>query len=40
MRLDITALEPPDEAERAVYVSPDYVLPEILARVSARLTGR
>jgi len=37
MRLDISLLEPPQEAERAVYVSPDYVLPEVLARVSARL---
>jgi len=33
-------LEPPEDAERAVYVSPDYVLPEVLARVSARLTGQ
>jgi predicted kinase len=40
MRLDISLLEPPEEAERAIYVSPDYVLPEVLARVSARLTGR
>ena len=39
MRVDISVLEPPEEAERAVYVSPDYVLPEVLARVSARLTG-
>ena len=39
MRLDIAPLEPPGDAERAVYVSPDYVLPEVLARVSARLTG-
>lgn len=39
MRLDTSLLEPPDEAERAIYVSPDYVLPEVLARVSARLTG-
>jgi predicted kinase len=39
MRLDISLLEPPEDAERAVYVSPDYVLPEVLARVSARLTG-
>ena len=39
MRLDITLLEPPEEAERAIYVSPDYVLPEVLARISARLTG-
>jgi predicted kinase len=40
MRLDITLLEPPEEAERAIYVSPDYVLPEVLAKVTARLTGR
>ena len=40
MRLDVSLLEPPQDAERAIYVSPDYVLPEILARVSARLTGR
>ena len=37
MRLDTSLLEPPEEAERALYVSPDYVLPEVLARVSARL---
>jgi predicted kinase len=40
MRLDISVLEPPQDAERAIYVSPDYVLPDVLARVSARLTGR
>jgi hypothetical protein len=40
MRLDISLLEPPHEAERAIYVSPDYVLPEVLARISARLAGR
>jgi predicted kinase len=40
MRLDTSLLEPPGEAEQAIYVSPDYVLPEVLARVSARLTGR
>ena len=39
IRLDISRLEPPEEAERAIYVSPDYVLAEILARVSARLPG-
>ena len=39
MRLDISLLQPPEEAERAIYVSPDYVLPEVLASVSARLTG-
>jgi hypothetical protein len=38
MRLDISVLEPPEDAERAVYVSPDYVLPEVLARVRDRLT--
>ena len=38
MRLDISVLEPPGDDERAIYVSPDYVLPEVLARVSARLT--
>ena len=37
MRLDFSLLQPPEDAERAVYVSPDYVLPEVLARVSARL---
>jgi predicted kinase len=37
MRLDITLLEPPEQAERAIYVSPGYVLAEVLARVSARL---
>jgi len=40
MRRDLSLLEPPEDAERAVYVSPDYVLPEVLARVIARLTGR
>ena len=40
MRLDVSLLEPPQDAERAIYVSPDDVLPEILARVNARLTGR
>ena len=40
MRLDISVLEPPQDAERAIYVSPDYVLADVLARVSARLTGR
>jgi predicted kinase len=40
MRLDISLLEPPEDAERAVYVRPDYVLPEVLAEVSARLKGR
>src|SRR6266702_3210448 len=39
MRLDISLLEPPQDAERAIYVGPDYVLPEVLARVSARLSG-
>ena len=40
MRLDVSLLEPPQDAERAIYVSPDDVLPEILARVNARVTGR
>jgi hypothetical protein len=40
MRLDISLLEPPEDAERAVYVRPDYVLPEVLAEVGARLKGR
>jgi predicted kinase len=39
MRQGISLLEPPEDAERAIYVGPDYVLPEILAKVSARLTG-
>jgi predicted kinase len=39
MRLDISILEPPQDAERAIYVSPDYVLADVLARVNARLTG-
>ena len=39
MRLDLSLLQPPEEAERAIYVSPDYALAEVLARVSARLTG-
>ena len=38
MRLDISLLQPPEEAERAIYIGPGYVLPEVLARVSARLT--
>ena len=37
MRQDISVVEPPEPAERAVYVSPDYVLSEVLARISARL---
>ena len=40
MRVDISVLEPPQDAERAIYVSPDYVLADVLARVSARVTGR
>ena len=40
IRTDAALLEPPEEAERAIYVSPGYVLPEVLAEVSARLTGR
>jgi hypothetical protein len=39
MRLDISVLEPPQDAERDIYVSPDYVLADVLARVSARLSG-
>ena len=39
MRLDISVFEPPEEAERAIYVSPGYVLPEVLAKISARLAG-
>jgi predicted kinase len=39
MRRDSSRLEPPGEAERAIYVRPDYVLPEVLAKVSARLKG-
>jgi predicted kinase len=37
MLLDVSLLEPPQDAERAIYVSPDYVLADVLARVSARL---
>lgn len=40
MRLDISVLEPPQDAEQAIYVSPDYVLADVLARVNARITGR
>ena len=40
MRFDVSVLEPPQDAERAIYVSPDYVLADVLARVNARLTGR
>ena len=40
MRTDISLLEPPEEAERAVCVSPGYVLPEVLARITDRLAGR
>ena len=40
MRRDFSLLQPPEEAERAVYVSPDYVLPEVLARVGARVSRR
>src|SRR5689334_24970087 len=31
MRSDISVLEPPQDAERAIYVSPDYVLADVLA---------
>lgn len=37
IRTDAALLEPPEESEQAVYVSPGYVLPEVLAQVSARL---
>ena len=40
IRTDAALLQPPDEAEQAIYVSPEYVLPEVLAKVSARLGGR
>lgn len=40
LRMDALLLEPPEEAERAIRVSPGYVLPEVLAQVSARLAGR
>lgn len=40
IRTDASLLEPPEEAERAIYVSPGYVLSEVLAQVSARLAGR
>jgi len=40
MRFDVSVLEPPQDAERAIFVSPDYVLADVLARVNARLTGR
>ena len=38
MRLDSSLLEPPDDAEQPIRVSPGYVLPEVLANVSPRLT--
>jgi predicted kinase len=37
MRQDIVLLEPPEDAERPIRVSPGYVLPEVLVQVSARL---
>ncbi len=37
MRQDSVLLEPPEDGERPVRVSPGYVLPEVLAQVSARL---
>jgi hypothetical protein len=40
IRTDMSLLDPPEEAERAIRVSPGYVLPEVLAQVSARLAGR
>ncbi len=40
IRTDMSLFEPPEEAEGAIRVSPGYVLPEILAQVSARLGGR
>jgi hypothetical protein len=36
----MSLLDPPEETEHAIYVSPGYVLPEVLAQVSARLAGR
>jgi len=36
MRQDISVFEPPEPVERAVYVSPDYVLSDVLARIRAR----
>ena len=40
IRTDMSLLDPPEETERAIYVRPGYVLPEVLAQVSARLAGR
>jgi len=40
IRTDVSLLQPPDAAEQAIYVDPDYVLPEVLATVSARLAGK
>jgi predicted kinase len=37
MRQDSSLLEPPEDTERPIRVSPGYVLPEVLAKVSARL---
>jgi predicted kinase len=37
LRQGIALLEPPEDAERPIRVGPDYVLPEVLAWVSARL---
>ena len=40
IRTDMSLLDPPEETEHAIYVSPGYVLPEVLAQVSGRLAGR
>jgi len=40
IRTDMSLLDPPEETEHAIYVSPGYVLPEVLAQVSASLAGR
>jgi len=37
MRQDISLLKPPGDTERPIRVSPGYVRPEVLAKVSARL---
>ena len=39
IRTDASLLQPPGEDEQAIYVGPEYVLPEVLAKVSARLGG-
>ena len=39
IRTDMSLLDPPEEAEHAIRVSPGYVLPEVLAQVRPAWPG-